>query len=103
MSFCIVIDWKERALSTKDIIVVGPSAGGVEALQRLCAGLPGDIPAAIFIAQHFIALYPQRPATASRQGGPLRAISPVDGQEIEPGHVYVAAPDYHMLRNRPLP
>ncbi|WP_340316523.1 chemotaxis protein CheB [Rhizorhabdus argentea] len=84
-------------MSTKDIIVVGSSAGGVEALQRLCAGLPGDLPAAVFVAQH---LSPSARSVLPQlldKAGPLRAISPVDGQEIEPGHVYVAAPDYHML------
>ncbi|MBW8752614.1 MAG: chemotaxis protein CheB [Sphingomonadales bacterium] len=84
-------------MTTRDIIVVGSSAGGVEALQRLCAGLPADLPAAVFIAQHL------SPAARSvlpqllDRAGPLPAISPVDGQEFAPGHIYVAAPDHHML------
>lgn len=84
-------------MATKDIIVIGASAGGVEALQRLCAGLPADLPAAVFIAQHLSpssrSMLPQLLARA----GPLPAISPVDGQAFERGHIYVAAPDQHML------
>ena len=36
----------------KDIIVIGASAGGIDALQRLCAALPAGFPASVFIAQH---------------------------------------------------
>jgi two-component system chemotaxis response regulator CheB len=84
-------------MPTKDIIVIGASAGGVEALQRLCAALPADLPASVFIAQHLSpsarSMLPQLLDRAS----PLRAISPVDGQAIEHGHIYVGGPDHHML------
>jgi two-component system, chemotaxis family, protein-glutamate methylesterase/glutaminase len=84
-------------MSTRDWIVVGSSAGGVEALQRFCAKLPPDLPATIFITQHLSpsakSLLPQLLSKA----GPLPALSPVDGQAIEAGHIYVAAPDHHML------
>jgi len=36
----------------RDIIVIGASAGGVDALQRLVAGLPPELPAAIFVVIH---------------------------------------------------
>jgi two-component system chemotaxis response regulator CheB len=84
-------------MPTRDIIVIGSSAGGVEALQRLCAALPADLPAAVFIAQH---LSPSARSVLPQlldKVGPLRALSPVDGQAIEPGHIYVGAPDHHML------
>lgn len=80
-----------------DIIVVGSSAGGVDALQRLCAAIPADLPASIFVAQH---LSPSARSVLPElldRAGPFRALSPVDGQVIEPGHVYVAAPDRHLL------
>ena len=84
-------------MALKDIIVIGASAGGVDALQRLCAGLPADFPGCIFIAQH---LSPSSKSVLPQlidRLTPLRALSPVDGQEIEAGHIYVAAPDHHML------
>lgn len=81
----------------KDIIVIGASAGGVDALQRLCAAFPADLDACVFVAQHLSpssrSLLPQ----LLDRLGPLHAISPIDGQEIERGHIYVAAPDMHML------
>lgn len=84
-------------MPTKDIIVVGASAGGVDALQRLCASLPADLPAAVFVAQHVSPSARSVLPMLLDRAGPLRALSPVDGQEIEPGHVYVAAPDHHLL------
>ena len=84
-------------MSGRDIIVVGASAGGVDALQRLCAGLPANLEAAVFIAQHLSpssrSLLPQILARCC----PLPVLSPVDNQPIEKGHVYVAAPDLHLL------
>jgi two-component system chemotaxis response regulator CheB len=84
-------------MPNRDIVVIGASAGGVEALQRLCASLPGDFPAALFVAQHLSpsarSLLPQLLERAS----PLPAFAPGDGDPIEPGRIYVAAPDHHLL------
>jgi two-component system, chemotaxis family, protein-glutamate methylesterase/glutaminase len=84
-------------MPTKDIIVIGSSAGGVEALQRLCAALPADLPAAVFVAQHLSPSARSVLPMLLDKAGPLRALAPVDGQEIERGHVYVGAPDHHLL------
>lgn len=84
-------------MPTKDIVVIGTSAGGVEALQRLSAALPADFPAAIFITQH---LSPSSRSVLPQlldRAGPLPALSPRDGDAIEAGRIYVAAPDHHML------
>src|SRR4051812_11286149 len=81
----------------RDIIVIGPPAGGVEALQRLCASFPADLSASVFVAQHLSpAARSMLPQLLDRVG-PLPALAPADGQEIEPGHIYVAAPDRHLL------
>ncbi|MCD2323350.1 chemotaxis protein CheB [Sphingomonas sp. IC-56] len=84
-------------MATKDIIVVGSSAGGVDALQRLCAALPADLPAAIFIAQHISPSARSVLPQLLNKVSPLKVLSPVDEQEIEPGHIYVGAPDHHIL------
>lgn len=84
-------------MPAKDIIVIGSSAGGVDALQRLCAGLPADFPGSIFIAQHLSASSKSMLPQLLSRAGPLHAISPADGQEIEAGHIYVAPPDHHLL------
>lgn len=84
-------------MAARDIIVIGSSAGGVAALQKLCAGLPADLPAAVFVAQHLSPSARSVLPQLLNKAGPLPALSPVDGQPIEAGHVYVAAPDMHML------
>jgi two-component system chemotaxis response regulator CheB len=84
-------------MRTKDIIVIGASAGGVEALRRLCAALPAELPACVFIAQHLSPSSRSMLPILLDRAGPLPAIAPVDGQAFEPGHIYVAGPDQHLL------
>ena len=81
----------------RDIVVLGASAGGVEALVQFVGELPSSIPAAIFVVLH---IPPQStsmmPKILSRSSS-LPAIHPVDGTLIEHGHIYVAPPDHHMM------
>jgi len=58
-------------LATKrDIIIVGASAGGVEALQRLIGGLPADLRAAIFVVMHIPPWFKSElPGIITRSGG----------------------------------
>jgi two-component system chemotaxis response regulator CheB len=84
-------------VTARTIVVVGASAGGVEALTRLCAGLPEDFPAAVCIVQH---LSPDSQSMLPKlldRAGKLRVSVPQDGEAIRPGHVYVAPPDHHLL------
>jgi two-component system chemotaxis response regulator CheB len=84
-------------MATKDIVVIGTSAGGMDALQRLVATLPGDLPASLFVVWH---LPPGTksilPAVLSK-AGKLPASMPKDGDRIERGRIYVAPNDHHML------
>ncbi len=84
-------------MTTKDIIVVGSSAGGVDALSRLCASLPADLPAAVCVAQHLSPSAKSMLPLLLDRAGPLKALTPVDGQAIEHGYIYVAPPDHHLL------
>jgi two-component system, chemotaxis family, protein-glutamate methylesterase/glutaminase len=79
-----------------DIVVIGASAGGVQALCEVMDGLPPNLPAAVFVVLH-IAPYGHSalPIILSRLGC-LPASHPVDGEEIQPGRVYVAPPDRHL-------
>jgi two-component system chemotaxis response regulator CheB len=80
-----------------DIVVVGASAGGVEALSSLAAALPEDLPAALFVVLHVPAHATSvLPQILSRLGK-LPACHPRPGQPIESGHIYVAPPDTHLL------
>jgi two-component system chemotaxis response regulator CheB len=79
-----------------DMIVVGASAGGVEALQVLVSGLPLAFDAAVFVTLHIGAGASALDSILSR-AGPLRAKRPGHGEHIKRGTIYVAPPDYHML------
>jgi two-component system chemotaxis response regulator CheB len=86
---------------TRDVIVVGASAGGVEAVLTLASQLPADFAASLFIAIHMAAGYGSRLPELLSQRGPLRAVHPVDGEICSPGRIYVAPPDMHLqLRGR---
>ncbi|MDQ2783555.1 MAG: chemotaxis protein CheB [Chloroflexota bacterium] len=83
-----------------DRIVIGASAGGVEALMAVVWGLPRDLPAALFVVLH---VPPDGESMLPRilsHAGPLPAIHPQDGDPIEEGRIYVAPPDYHLLIER---
>jgi two-component system chemotaxis response regulator CheB len=80
-----------------DIIVVGASAGGVEALTALVKTLPADLEAAVFVVLHFP---PQGTSVLPRilaRAGPLPAVHAQDGEPILAGRIYVCPPDRHML------
>lgn len=79
------------------IIVIGGSAGSISVLLHLLSQLPPDLQAAVFIVVH-----------TSRQGDSQlvhvfqrQSLLPVsfasDHHPIQPGHIYVAPPDYHLF------
>jgi two-component system chemotaxis response regulator CheB len=80
-----------------DIIVVGASAGGVEALSALVGSLPPDLPAAILIVLHVPPWSRSELPRILSRSGPLPASSAQHDAPIEPGHIYVAPPDHHLL------
>ncbi|OKH27405.1 chemotaxis protein CheB [Chroogloeocystis siderophila] len=92
-------------MSGCDIIVVGASAGGVEALEQLIRHLPTNLPAAIFVVLHIPAHSTSvLPSILNRciqrkhkNKSLLKAVHPQDGAEIQHNHIYVAPPDYHLL------
>lgn len=87
-----------------DIIVLGASAGGVEALTQLISHLPPDLPAAIFVVLHIpphgTSVLPSifnRCIEKYHKGASLRAVHPQDGEAIRHGQIYVAPSDQHLL------
>ena len=84
-------------MAERNIVVIGCSVGGVEALQKLVAGLPANFPAAILIVLH---VAPQThsvlPDILSR-AGKLPARHPQNHEPIRQGHIYVAPPDHHLI------
>ncbi|HUR69820.1 MAG TPA: chemotaxis protein CheB [Candidatus Thermoplasmatota archaeon] len=80
------------------IVTIGSSAGGRDALTRLVAQLPHDLPAAVFVVNHM-------PADADAgqlarildESGPLDCKVAVDGEAFEVGRIYVPPADHHLL------
>jgi two-component system, chemotaxis family, protein-glutamate methylesterase/glutaminase len=84
----------------RDVVVVGASAGGVEALMRLVQELPAGFPAAVFVVLH---VPPDSRSLLARilgRAGHLPAGEAVDGEPIRPGRIFVARPNYHLLVER---
>jgi two-component system chemotaxis response regulator CheB len=84
-------------MPTQQIVVIGTSAGGIEALRRLAAALPNDFGAPICVVMHTA---PESPGTLHEilgRAGPLTAVNPLDGEQLRPGRIYVAPPDRHMV------
>ena len=87
----------ERGIQGADVVVIGASAGGLSALSVLLAGLPADFAAAILIVQH---LAPQHKSLLAEILARI-SLMPVkqaqEGEAVEPGKVYIAPPDRHLL------
>jgi two-component system chemotaxis response regulator CheB len=82
-------------METRDVVVLGASAGGVEPLRLIAAALDQDLPAAIFVVLH-VGQPSALPEILDR-AGPLPAGVPLDGEPVERGRIYVAPPDMHLM------
>jgi len=81
----------------RDVIVIGTSAGGIEALRALVKQLPAGFPASISVVMHTA---PESPGVLDeilKRAGRLPAVIPKDRERMVPGHIYVAPPDHHLL------
>lgn len=84
-------------MDRKNIVVVGASAGGFEALKTLISGLPANLQASIFVVWHIAPdIRGVLPRTLNKVGA-LYAQHAVDREPIKAGRIYVAPPDRHML------
>jgi len=81
----------------RDLVVVGASAGGVEALRDLVRDLPGDLPACMLVVLHLpSAAFSALPAILARCTD-LAVGTAFDGAPLGNGRIYVAPPDRHLL------
>lgn len=90
----------EYPLNGHDVVVIGASSGGVEATRDLVAGLPPDLPAAVFVVIHVLQGAPSVLPRILDRAGPLEAVHPEDGEPVGRGRVYVAPPGRHLLVER---
>lgn len=81
---------------SRDIIVFGASAGGIEAVTAVTTALPREIAASIFVVVHTAAYHASLLPSLLRDKGPFPATHAIHGEKIVSGHIYVAPPDNHM-------
>ena len=80
----------------RDIVVIGASRGGVEALKGIVAALPPSLQSALLIVLHISPTHASLLPDVLSRAGPLPAEHGRNGTRIERGRIYVAPPDHHM-------
>ena len=81
--------------TTERLIAIGASTGGTEAIKDVLMGMPADAPA-IVIAQHIPAAFSAPFAARMDRSCSMRVCQASDGQQIVPGHAYIAPGDWHL-------
>ncbi|RYC28937.1 chemotaxis protein CheB [Lichenibacterium minor] len=84
-------------IQPRDLVVIGASRGGLEALNQLASGLTIDFPAAVLIVLHTSPDSPRMFARIMGQHTPLSVEYAEQGGNILPGHILFAPPDRHMV------
>ncbi len=80
-----------------EIVVIGTSWGGLDAMETLFAALPTSFRTPIAVVQHRGVLSTETLSATLRRHTPLAVREPQDKEPIRPGHIYLAPPDYHLL------
>ena len=81
--------------TTERIIAIGASTGGTEAIRDVLEQMPADAPA-VLIVQHIPALFSRPFAERMNRHSAMAVCQAEDGQQVVPGHVYIAPGDHHL-------
>lgn len=92
-----LFEWRKVAREFRDVIAIGSSAGGIEALTALFSTLPRNLPAAMLVVQHSSPSSPGFLPEILTQAGALPVNAARNGQAVQQGSVYVAPPDHHLF------
>ena len=82
-----------------DVVAMVSSAGGLQALTTVLSALPADFPAAITVVQHLDPRHQSLMADILSRHTALVAKEAAEGDRLEPGMVYIAPPNRHLLVN----
>jgi len=88
-----------RYRTTERLIAIGASTGGTEAIKEVLERMPADAPA-IVITQHIPALFSGPFAARMDRSSAMKVCEATHGQQIVPGHVYIAPGDRHLEVSR---
>ena len=86
-----------RKIRFEKIVVLGASAGGLDAFYNVLPPLPADYPFPVLIVQHIPPDKKSVVAELLAAKCQLAVREAEDKEPLEPGHAYIAPPDYHML------
>jgi two-component system chemotaxis response regulator CheB len=81
----------------RDLVVIGASAGGVEALCQVLAGLRADLPVCVLVVTHMPARGNSALAAILDRCAALSVVAAQQDTPLSPGHIHVAVPDQHLL------
>ncbi|MDB4996687.1 MAG: CheB methylesterase [Myxococcaceae bacterium] len=84
-------------MSKRDVIVIGASAGGVEALVELFTLLPPKLDAVVFVVLHVAPTSSTALASILARKTKMHVHDARDRERVAAGHVYIARPDHHLL------
>lgn len=81
----------------REVVAIGASAGGVEALRELVGLLPLELPAALLVVMHVLPTGTSMLPAILGRAGKLPATAAQNGEQLERGHIYIAPADHHLL------
>lgn len=84
-------------MGNRDVLAIGTSAGGVEALAFLAARFQPKFPASILVTIHLSSQFRSALDEVLSRAGPLPASFAKHGEIFRKGHIYLAPPDRHLL------
>ena len=84
-------------MGNRDILAIGASAGGVEALLKLARTFSPDLPASVLVTLHLSSQFRSSLDEVLTRAGPLTAGFAADGERLRKGRIYIAPPDRHLL------
>jgi len=91
---------RTRAVTTVDLVAVGASTGGPEALTRILPALPVHLPVPVVVVQHMPALFTALLAQRLDRACATTVTEAAEGDVLRAGHVYIAPGDRHLTLER---
>ncbi|HEY1134525.1 MAG TPA: chemotaxis-specific protein-glutamate methyltransferase CheB [Nocardioides sp.] len=85
-----------RATGASDVLLIGSSTGGPDAVARVLADLPADLAVPVLLVQHMPPVFTTMFAQRLDKVSPLQVREAADGGEVRPGEVLVAPGDHHL-------
>ena len=84
-------------MANRDILAIGTSAGGFDALRFLAGEFSPDLPASVVVVIHQSSQFRSELDAILTQAGPLPASFAADGDRLEKGRIYIAPPERHLI------